>query len=1077
LLPVALIGLAAISVFALHGELAGGDARAGAVVLTVNSTANTDDGDCDHPATGTDDCTFHEAIDAVNAGLGDEINFHPPVFSPDMPGVINLEGGEGCLPDIERDVVIDATNAGVVLDGDQDDNQTPTGCFAALFVSAAHNGFDFALMGGGPEQFIIRELNAEGAIELDGDALGGPFSFGDVLIDNIRIEDIQDAFTCCGDGISIFDTTNLNNIAITNNSIQTDGTDIYENAGDGIFMTTDDTDLTNNVVDVSGNEILAGDDAVDIDLQGDVNDEGDTPRDLTVSVSDNPLLTGGTGSFNRGVELSYCDDSSCSIDNSEIDFAVNDNGEVTSDNDGISVIINGDDDSDAAEANVDVNGNANVDSSSEDGIDVDISFCCEDSDSQAEVHVDGNADVVAEDDAVDIDADVCCGDANEAQVTVSGNGLLQGEDVGVDISTRVGEIAFGGPEDSDGNQNEVTVENNARIDGGGDNGVEIDGDIGSDGGDADENESIVTVAGNADIDGGGGDGDGVNIDIDIGSEGGQADENESTVTVADNAEIDGGGSDGVDIENEVGTDGLDGDNNIALTEVTDNEQITGHDDDGVDIQASAAGTLDGSEENSNTITVAGNGDIRGQGGDNDDDGEGGDGVFIDPMVCCDSANTNVIDVSDNVGEIVGLDSDGIEIGDSGPGVCCSLNVITVLDNVGAIRGNDSNGIELNVCEFPEGAGAVAEGAALDCVSSSVTFATISGNNISNSEDDGINICCGAFELDGVGKSVISDNTINGNGQDGVDLDSIVGMNVGPENTISGNGNGPGDAGVEIDRNTSTDIWEATDEINDALCGGAGVCDIVLPAHNNTVTENSIFNNAGLGIDLDGDLDYEGTDGADDESEVGCVADGKAPFEPNDCIPYPTITIIAAGDKVGGTACAECTIELYLADADPDDQTGPLNRQHGEGQTFLLSGVADETGVFSIVLPCGLSAGDVTATATDKLKNTSEFAANAPFLGSRSCATATPTVTNTVVAPTSTAAPPTATPLAKACGDVNDDGSVDSIDAALVLQLVAGLIDQVDNPASADADGDGEITSIDAALILQFTAALLDTLGC
>ena len=78
-------------------------------------------------------------------------------------------------------------------------------------------------------------------------------------------------------------------------------------------------------------------------------------------------------------------------------------------------------------------------------------------------------------------------------------------------------------------------------------------------------------------------------------------------------------------------------------------------------------------------------------------------------------------------------------------------------------------------------------------------------------------------------------------------------------------------------------------------------------------------------------------------------------------------------------------------------------------------------------------------------------------------------------PTST---PTPTPTpAKACGDVNDSGSVDSIDAALVLQLTAGLVGSLENEASADVNGDGTINAIDAALILQRTAGLLDRLRC
>ncbi len=61
------------------------------------------------------------------------------------------------------------------------------------------------------------------------------------------------------------------------------------------------------------------------------------------------------------------------------------------------------------------------------------------------------------------------------------------------------------------------------------------------------------------------------------------------------------------------------------------------------------------------------------------------------------------------------------------------------------------------------------------------------------------------------------------------------------------------------------------------------------------------------------------------------------------------------------------------------------------------------------------------------------------------------------------------------GDVNCDGDVSSIDAALVLQLTAGVVSFLFCQEAADVDGDGNTTSVDAALILQFTAGLLSTL--
>ena len=65
--------------------------------------------------------------------------------------------------------------------------------------------------------------------------------------------------------------------------------------------------------------------------------------------------------------------------------------------------------------------------------------------------------------------------------------------------------------------------------------------------------------------------------------------------------------------------------------------------------------------------------------------------------------------------------------------------------------------------------------------------------------------------------------------------------------------------------------------------------------------------------------------------------------------------------------------------------------------------------------------------------------------------------------------------AELLGDVNCDYDVSSIDAALILQLTAGVVSFLFCEEAADVNGDGETTSIDAAIILQFTAGLLSTL--
>ena len=91
-----------------------------------------------------------------------------------------------------------------------------------------------------------------------------------------------------------------------------------------------------------------------------------------------------------------------------------------------------------------------------------------------------------------------------------------------------------------------------------------------------------------------------------------------------------------------------------------------------------------------------------------------------------------------------------------------------------------------------------------------------------------------------------------------------------------------------------------------------------------------------------------------------------------------------------------------------------------------------------------------------------------------CANAPPTPTPLPGTPSPT---PTSTPPPPECisGDANASGAVNSIDAAVALQRVAGLLSAVPCPPGADVNGDGLVTSIDAALILQFVAGLLATL--
>jgi CSLREA domain-containing protein len=123
---------------------------------------------------------------------------------------------------------------------------------------------------------------------------------------------------------------------------------------------------------------------------------------------------------------------------------------------------------------------------------------------------------------------------------------------------------------------------------------------------------------------------------------------------------------------------------------------------------------------------------------------------------------------------------------------------------------------------------------------------------------------------------------------------------------------------------------------------------------NTITRNSIFGNAGLGIDIE-------PIGQTNPSDTG-DADAGA----NQQLNAPTLEK-ADPLWVSGSACVTCTVEIFRADGG--------SGAHGQGQTFVGSARAGDDGSFAVSVS-GLVVGDyVTATATDAQGNTSEFALN------------------------------------------------------------------------------------------------------
>ena len=182
----------------------------------------------------------------------------------------------------------------------------------------------------------------------------------------------------------------------------------------------------------------------------------------------------------------------------------------------------------------------------------------------------------------------------------------------------------------------------------------------------------------------------------------------------------------------------------------------------------------------------------------------------------------------------------------------------------------------------------------------------------------------------------------------------------------------------------------------AFSGGNGVSVGGASSIRNTIRGNSIHSNLEYGISL--------WDGGNTE------------------LPAPVIT---SPGPVAGTACANCTVDVY---SDSED----------EGRIYEGSTTASGSGNFTFA--GAVSGPAVTATATDAAGNTSEFS----------------------------------DPLRlRLLGDVNGSGGVSMVDAMLIAQCVAGLIDcdSIDG-TMGDVNCSGGLSMVDAMLVAQYVVGLV-----
>jgi CSLREA domain-containing protein len=184
------------------------------------------------------ECTLRAAIEEANAsGLKDVITFDPVVFPPGTPATIVVDPGDvgvpaGLLPQVDVELTIDASGAGVILDGDGD---LPVG----LIIGYDTPGLDFSLLGGGSSLEIVGFTNdvglgyTAGVLVCGGDFtatynLGSCFT---ATLDEIEIDAV--AISGSDYGIGVFGP-NVNDLSVTNSDISTPPGGIA-GVGAGIF--------------------------------------------------------------------------------------------------------------------------------------------------------------------------------------------------------------------------------------------------------------------------------------------------------------------------------------------------------------------------------------------------------------------------------------------------------------------------------------------------------------------------------------------------------------------------------------------------------------------------------------------------------------------------------------------------------------------------------------------------------------------------------------------------------------------------------------------------------------------------
>ncbi len=250
---------------------------------------------------------------------------------------------------------------------------------------------------------------------------------------------------------------------------------------------------------------------------------------------------------------------------------------------------------------------------------------------------------------------------------------------------------------------------------------------------------------------------------------------------------------------------------------------------------------------------------------------------------------------------------------------------------------------------------------------------------------------GMIIKDGVTNNLVAYNVIGCNRLDGI----YTRDNYTPINTIANNWIGAAPDGGDIGNGRYGILLKGHDHVigpNNVFANNKqqGIFlvdrdlneqpDPVDDNYGNIVTRNSMYNNGGLGIDIE-------------PSGVNPNDEGDADSGPNTALNFPELTT-ATTQAVAGTACVGCIVEIFVADSEAGE--------YGEGETFLGDGPVGEDGQFLIGISAEPGAA-LTATARDAAGNTSEFSLNILVVAEDLLPTPTPAPTQPVE-PTATPTP-------------------------------------------------------------------------